>query len=471
MPPCPSGDYHLVFEDNFDGNTLDMSTWNPITGVPRDNELEHQKAWHLPANIEVSDGTLKIFGKKLTSPYTGTWVSDWSTSPPTTKTSDFDFSTGEIWTDKKFLFGKYEARCRVPIGKGYWPAFWTYGDDQRWNEIDIFELYGDDADRFTCNVHHDYNGDGGSEMCSFDQNNAVNSFADWHTFTCIFEFDRIIWQIDGVTVRSHFRFRTLSAAVVTCEDNISVGSYVTQQAFPLDSMHIVFNLAIQSNENAPDDNTIFPGMFEIDYVRYYKKFEKPCIGCLDHIIYENTTQLPELTRTSNYIKATSNTTVQNGQNVRFKAPVIILEPSFEVEIGANFSAIPENCTLLNFENAPVSFIGDNTIDGYQLISSTLYTIEATGVLFYSFKVYDLQGQLVHNISGVPSSNQIVLWNTIDIATAWYSVTLELLNCTDTLVNEYNLLVSALDKSLLNYPHTSRSCINNGFVHIKFPNSL
>lgn len=60
FPVCNTDDYELVFEDNFDGNSLDQSQWDIIEGVPRDFNFEQQKAWHTANNIEVSNGTLKI---------------------------------------------------------------------------------------------------------------------------------------------------------------------------------------------------------------------------------------------------------------------------------------------------------------------------------------------------------------------------------------------------------------------------
>jgi len=442
MPACNNGSYYLAFEDNFDGNSIDLTKWNPITGVPRDFSFTQQKAWHQPDNLEVSNGTLKIIAKKLTTPYTGTWVTDWSTNPPTTQTSTFDYTTGELWTHQKFFYGKYEIRCRLPNGKGFWSAFWTFGG-QRWNEIDIFEIYGDDIDRYTCNVHHDYDGDGDSENCSFAQNNAAD-FTQWHTFTCLFDFDKITFQIDGNTVRVFHRFSTVTGIPISCGENIGIGTYFQEQSYPIESMSIILNLAIQSGSNAPDANTVFPNTYEIDYVRFYIKSEQPpCEGCLDHMVYENTDQLPTLTRAKNYIHASNNVTVKSGQNVSFKAPVIELLPGFSTEPGATFEAVAEDCNLLNYADVPINFIGSNAVNNYQIIKciNPVYTIEATGVLFYSFQVYNLLGQLVHSTSGTPTSNNINLWNAINAADGWYSAHLELLNCSDSDIRDYNLLVS------------------------------
>ncbi|MBI4646074.1 MAG: hypothetical protein HY738_05610 [Bacteroidia bacterium] len=212
-------------------------------------------------------------------------------------------------------------------------------------------------------------------------------------------------------------------------------------------MSIILNLAVGSGNGPsplPDATTPFPSVFEIDYVRFYIKSEdEPCDGCLDHIVYENTDQLPTITRASNYIQAGNNVTVKSGQNVSFKAPTIELLPGFSTEPGATFEATAEECNLLNYTDVLINFIGSNAVDNYQIIKciNPVYTIEATGVLFYSFRVYNLLGQLIHSTSGTPASNHINLWNAINAADGWYSVHLELLNCSDSDIRDYNLFVA------------------------------
>lgn len=441
MPPCNNGNYYLSFEDNFDGNSLDLTKWDPTTGVPRDFNFTQQKAWHQPENLEVSNGTLKITAKKLTSPYTGTWVTDWSTNPPTTQTSTFDYTTGELWTKQTFLYGKYEIRCRLPNGKGFFPAFWAYGG-QRWNELDIFDCI-EGNDEFFCGPGYDFDGDGEAEGCRWSTDN-IPDFSEWHIFTCIYDFDRIIWQIDGNTVRTLYRYYTVTGYFITCGEDIATGVYFQGQYFPVEEMHIVMNLAIRSGDKAPDANTIFPSYYEVDYVRFYIKSENPpCDGCLDHIVYENTDQLPTMTRASNYIQADNNVTVKEGQNVSFKAPSVELLPGFSVEAGANFEVIAEECNLLNYTDVPIHLIGSNAINNYQIDKCTnpLYSIEATGVLYYSVRIYTIAGQLIHSANGIANSNHISLWNAVNAAEAWYKVQLELLNCSDSDVREYNILVT------------------------------
>ena len=41
---CTDTKWILTFEDTFDGNSLDLSKWNIITGVARDYDFNVQKA-------------------------------------------------------------------------------------------------------------------------------------------------------------------------------------------------------------------------------------------------------------------------------------------------------------------------------------------------------------------------------------------------------------------------------------------
>ncbi len=120
--------YTVVFEDDFDGSSLDRSKWRVITGGTGWGNRELQYFKDSPQNIEVSSGTLKLKARK----------------------ENFD---GREWTAARittaglhsFKYGKIEARIKVPVGPGLWPAFWMLGDSffrNSWpicGEIDIME--------------------------------------------------------------------------------------------------------------------------------------------------------------------------------------------------------------------------------------------------------------------------------------------------------------------------------------------
>lgn len=280
LQDCQEGNYHLIFEDNFEGNSLDLSKWKlPYQGLMNDFYFEHAKCWlantgnspsiPIENNIQVSNGTLKLIARREDPVIEGTVITDWSTTPPTSKTDYYKYSSAWIETHEKFFYGKYEIKCRMPNGKGFWPAFWTYGGVQE-SEIDIFEIYGSNIDRYTCNIHYDYGNDGITQDCPFNQDN-VFDFTQWHVFTCIFKFDRIVWEIDGNTIRILPRYITATQTAVYCDDNVGMNTYFDVKAYPREDMHIYINLAIESGENSPDNNTVFPNSYEIDYVRFYIK--------------------------------------------------------------------------------------------------------------------------------------------------------------------------------------------------------
>ena len=64
---------------------------------------------------------------------------------------------------REFLYGKIEARIKIPVGQGLWPAFWMLGaniDQVDWpacGEIDIMEHINTDSLLYGT-THWDNNG-------------------------------------------------------------------------------------------------------------------------------------------------------------------------------------------------------------------------------------------------------------------------------------------------------------------------
>lgn len=126
--------YRLTFAENFD--SLDVSAWG-----------EKRSRWiaHTPWNGDFGDarftdpapgfpfttdqGILKIEARKGTD---GTWRSGLLSSVN---------PKGEGFSQQ---FGYFEARMKLPPGKGVWPAFWLIGVDRSkyTAEIDVLEYYG-----------------------------------------------------------------------------------------------------------------------------------------------------------------------------------------------------------------------------------------------------------------------------------------------------------------------------------------
>ena len=123
----------LVWSDEFNGTSLDLTKWTPIVGeggaVSGNAELQYYT--DRSQNIQVSSGTLKIIA--LSESYGG---NNYTSARMQTK------NLGD------WLYGRFEARIKLPVAQGMWPAFWllptdnTYGIWPRSGEMDIMELIG-----------------------------------------------------------------------------------------------------------------------------------------------------------------------------------------------------------------------------------------------------------------------------------------------------------------------------------------
>ncbi len=342
---CDYNPWVTVFEDNFDGNTLDLTKWTlPYQGVLRDFSHSYEKQWYantgntpsipITNNIEVSNGTLKLTARRESPPIVGTYVSDYSTNPWTYTTKIFDYSSAEIDSKYKFGYGMYEIRCKIPKGKGFWPAFWMYGENVNGvnNEIDVFEFWDNSTSDHNMTVH--YNG----QMCLTDYNGPDYSQA-FHTFTVIWDNYKIEWYVDGNLKRRSTKFYTIIGQTVDCNGIQAFGQYILDKVFPRDPMNIIVNLALQTGTFQPDANTPFPSVLEIDYIRYSQK-----MGCTGAINVTDITQLNLSNEIYNIVVGTTitvggNFTVQTGQQLELVArDEIILGPGFSAEAGSNFVA-------------------------------------------------------------------------------------------------------------------------------------
>ena len=132
-PPENFSGWDLVFEDNFDGTSLDKSKWNPTYNW---GHTHNHRAYCAEENVIVSDGTLKLKGEKKKHPDAAG-----KTAKFNNKEIPVDYTSGAIDTRGKFevKYGYIEGRFKAPSQKGTWPAFWTLQDG--WPpEIDILEI-------------------------------------------------------------------------------------------------------------------------------------------------------------------------------------------------------------------------------------------------------------------------------------------------------------------------------------------
>ena len=105
--PWDKPGYTLTFHDEFDGTTLDTSQWKrryKWGEAVINGELQA----YVDDAFSLQNGILSIVGKKQSGQYAGQTMS---------------YTSGVICSVHEQTYGYFEARLKMPKGKGPWPAF------------------------------------------------------------------------------------------------------------------------------------------------------------------------------------------------------------------------------------------------------------------------------------------------------------------------------------------------------------
>jgi beta-glucanase (GH16 family) len=159
-----------------------------------------------------------------------------------------------------FLYGRVEARVRVPAGSGLRPAFWAGGADFRdsgWpasGEIDVMEIDGHDPRAVAATIHGPRVDDTPYKLQE-QQRSDDSLAAEFHTYGLVWQPGRIEFTLDGVT------YATMSRA------ELDEGQrWVFDKPFAL-----VLNLAVGGGGvDPPSTSTQFPATMLVDWVRVYQ---------------------------------------------------------------------------------------------------------------------------------------------------------------------------------------------------------
>jgi beta-glucanase (GH16 family) len=173
------------------------------------------------------------------------------------------YTSARLITKKRFaqVYGRFEARMKLPQGQGVWPAFWLLGEDIStvgWpacGEIDIMENIG----REPGTVHGTIHGPGFTGASGVGSPFVLRGgkrFSDaYHTFAVEWEPEAIRWYVDDQLYSTR-----------TPKDLPPGGKWVYDHPF-----FILLNLAVGGGwPGDPDKTTIFPQTMLVDYVRVYR---------------------------------------------------------------------------------------------------------------------------------------------------------------------------------------------------------
>lgn len=225
----------LVWEENFEGKTLDEKVWNFELG--NHGWGNHERQDYTKDNHTVANGFLTITAKKAGSHYTSTRI--------TTKGK------------QEFRYGYMEARLKLPVGHGIWPAFWMLGENISavgWptcGEIDIMEYIGREKHQIYTTLHTP---DTHGATASSKKTEFPKIEDGFHTYAVDWNKERMEFFVDGQSVY-----------VYNPADKTS-GNWPFDQKF-----FFILNVAVGGDFGGPDvDDSIFPQEYVVDYVRVYQ---------------------------------------------------------------------------------------------------------------------------------------------------------------------------------------------------------
>jgi beta-glucanase (GH16 family) len=254
----------LLWSDEFNGKKGSLpspKTWSREIGGGGWGNSERQYYTDKAANASMDgSGRLVITANRISNEYSEQVGEVAGTEDILNRCSECQFTSARMKTARNigFMYGRIEARIKMPQGIGTWPAFWMLGGDlldgvpwPECGEIDIMEFRGDIPDRTTSALHGPTTPPGsglGAAFMSYDS--LSNGF---HTYAIEWKKNSITFIVDGRVTG------TYSSA-----DTGSRGWVYNQEFF------LILNLAMGGTYAGEDiDPMLNQAQLYVDYIRYY----------------------------------------------------------------------------------------------------------------------------------------------------------------------------------------------------------
>ena len=212
----------LLWSDDFvgqAGSQASSTSWTPrLCGHAASNGggtcHNNEQQYYIPEAIAQdgsADGNLIITTKRITQPPKNAGIC---------YVGLCSFTSGRLDTQGKisFKYGFIEARIKMPVGSGNWPAFWMLGDNINqvgWpysGEMDIVEIHSDRPTITTSATHFSAtdtpNTCCGNHRFVFDEKTVgVDVSSGFHTYAIAWLPDSISYYFDGRIVGEATRSR------------------------------------------------------------------------------------------------------------------------------------------------------------------------------------------------------------------------------------------------------------------------
>ncbi len=255
--PLTDGDMVLVWNDEFDGDTLDGNLWT-LNAKMNQSDIKNGTD---ERNVCVTDGKLLM----------RSWREDDPDVPYSTNTS--------VTTDgtMSFRYGYLEIYANVPFMQGAWPSYWTQSKDihrsvDYMTEVDIFEIFGVKNGvsaqlhkwNFTTGQHCQL--DYGRKDYYFDQETVPTLNDEYHRYGFGWTPTEMYFTVDGEIFFSH-----------DITENGNFGDFGSMQGFQ-DPLFVIFNNFLFTDGSSwkpagalVRDDTEFPIEYSIEWIRLYQK--------------------------------------------------------------------------------------------------------------------------------------------------------------------------------------------------------
>lgn len=226
--------YELVWEDQFNGDTLDPKKWE-VRGVgPR------ALGFVSPEAVKVEGGCLKLSALK----------------------KEDRILIGAVGTQNRFMtkYGFFECRAQLQKSPGVWAAFWIQSPDISKGEDPA--IYGAEIDILECfkklgpdivshNVHWAY---GPNQKTTRGMQSYLKGVSEgFHNFALEWTPEKYAFFVDG------YKFYEVTNGLSQIEE------------------YLILSMEIPSKEEEIK-NTVFPDVFIVDYVKVYQKTSSPRSG-------------------------------------------------------------------------------------------------------------------------------------------------------------------------------------------------
>ncbi len=278
--------WQLVFDEEFMGDTLDLGQWE-LT-VNQQGALDGTGPYNTLDNVKVSPEKFSGYSTSATGVCSIIAKRETVTRPPVSWNPSiapvtYQYTSSNFNTKQKFGWGKYEIRCKIPKGKGFWSAFWLYSEvNGEGHEIDIFEFANGtsffkeyDPKRQCKDImmnYHSADNNPGNRVdhdCACTHKTDVDFSLDYHTYSVIWNRFGVSWYVDGEYIKTAAQWYDIRGEAITPQ-NIKPAQVVFRNDwYPRNDMAIIVDLDIESKKGVPDETTPFPSSFDIDYIRYY----------------------------------------------------------------------------------------------------------------------------------------------------------------------------------------------------------